>query len=73
MPGRGGRGGGRGGGGGQRPREEQVSRALSKLLRHQAEKEGLKLGPGGYINLGEVVGSILARAADLALTLVAAQ
>ena len=42
-------------GGGQKPREEQISRALSKLLRHQAEKEGLKLGPGGYINVQEVV------------------
>jgi 2'-phosphotransferase len=52
MPGRGGRGGR---GGGARPREEQISRALSKLLRHQAEKEGLKLGPGGYVNLQEVV------------------
>lgn len=55
MAGGSGRRGGRGGSGGSRPREEQISRALSKLLRHQAEKEGLKLGPGGYINLQDVV------------------
>ena len=58
MPGRGSRGGRGGSGGGARPREEQISRALSKLLRHQAEKEGLKLGIGGYINLEEVVSII---------------
>ncbi|GAB7339649.1 hypothetical protein MBLNU457_6235t2 [Dothideomycetes sp. NU457] len=35
-------------------REVQVSKKLSWLLRHNAEKEGLKLGPGGYINLKDV-------------------
>jgi len=51
--GRGGRGGrGRGGG---LPREVQVSKKLSWLLRHGADKEGLKLGPGGYVNVADVV------------------
>ena len=52
-----GRGGGRGGG--PMPRDVQVSKKLSKLLRHDAEQEGLKLGKGGYINLADVVGQIL--------------
>lgn len=38
------------------PRDVQVSKALSKLLRHSAEKEGLKLDEAGYINLKDVVG-----------------
>ena len=48
-----------GGGAGGRPppsREVQVSKKLSWLLRHNAEKEGLKLGAGGYINVKDVVG-----------------
>ncbi|KAF2160493.1 hypothetical protein M409DRAFT_29114 [Zasmidium cellare ATCC 36951] len=55
MPGRG--GGGRGGnrGGGPLPRPVQVSKKISWLLRHGAEKEGLTLGPGGYINVSEVL------------------
>lgn len=36
-------------------RETQVSKKLSWLLRHAAEKEGLQLGEGGYINLKDVV------------------
>lgn len=40
------------------PREVQVSKALSKLLRHSAEKEGLQLDAAGYINLKDVVGLI---------------
>lgn len=36
-------------------REEQVSRKLSWILRHGAEKEGLRLAEGGYVNLGKVV------------------
>jgi RNA:NAD 2'-phosphotransferase (TPT1/KptA family) len=47
--------GGRGRGG-PMPRDVQVSKALSKLLRHSAEKEGLKLDEAGYINLKDVVG-----------------
>jgi 2'-phosphotransferase len=44
----------RGGSGGNR--EVQISKALSWLLRHGAEKEGLKLGSGGFLNLKDVVG-----------------
>lgn len=47
--------GGRGGGRGPMPREVQVSKKLSWLLRHGAEKEGLKLGEGGYISVKDVV------------------
>ena len=50
------RGAGSGGGRGPPSREVQVSKKLSWLLRHNAEKEGLKLGPGGYINVKDVVG-----------------
>ncbi|THY12360.1 hypothetical protein D6D01_08626 [Aureobasidium pullulans] len=46
--------GGRGRGG-PMPREVQVSKALSKLLRHSAEKEGLQLDEAGYINLKDVL------------------
>ncbi|KAG9653547.1 phosphotransferase KptA/Tpt1, partial [Aureobasidium melanogenum] len=46
--------GGRGRGG-PMPREVQVSKALSKLLRHSAEKEGLQLDAAGYINLKDVL------------------
>jgi len=50
-------GGGRGGSarGGSQPREVLVSKKLSWLLRHGAEKEGLVLGKGGYVGLGDVV------------------
>lgn len=37
------------------PRDVQVSKKLSWLLRHGAEKEGLKLGKGGYVPLADVV------------------
>ncbi|KAF2841126.1 hypothetical protein M501DRAFT_989683 [Patellaria atrata CBS 101060] len=37
------------------PREVMVSKKLSWLLRHGAEKEGLKLGVGGYVNLADVL------------------
>jgi hypothetical protein len=49
--------GGRGGkgGGAPQPRDVLVSKKLSWLLRHGAEKEGLVMGKGGYINLDEVV------------------
>ncbi|KAJ8065581.1 hypothetical protein OCU04_006259 [Sclerotinia nivalis] len=54
--GRGGKGGrgGRGGGGGQN-REVVISKALSKLLRHAAEDEGLKLDEEGYARLDLVM------------------
>lgn len=52
---RGGRGGGRGVRGGPQDRETLISKKLSWLLRHGAEKEGLKLGKGGYVGLADVV------------------
>lgn len=45
---------GRGGGGGQ-SRDVQVSKALSKLLRHDAVKAGLELDDEGFAGVGEVV------------------
>ncbi|KAJ6784429.1 hypothetical protein PWT90_07066 [Aphanocladium album] len=47
--GRGGRGGGSGG------RSSDVSRALSKLLRHQAENAGIELDSEGYASLDKVL------------------
>lgn len=52
--------GGRGGRGGRNPRdmprEQQVSRKVSWLLRHGADAEGLKLGKGGYVSVADAVG-----------------
>lgn len=54
--GRGGKGGGRGGGGGgAQGRDVQVSRALSRLLRHQAANAGIKLDGEGFAPLDQVV------------------
>ncbi|KAL2014650.1 hypothetical protein VTN00DRAFT_2175 [Thermoascus crustaceus] len=53
QPRKGGRGGGRGGGG--QSREVQISKALSLLLRHAAEKEGLKMNTQGYANVADVL------------------
>lgn len=50
-----GRGGGRGGRGGPVPRDVQVSKKMSRVLRHSAEEEGLKLGPGGYVSVKDLV------------------
>ncbi|SMQ46243.1 unnamed protein product [Zymoseptoria tritici ST99CH_1A5] len=48
--------GGRGGGNrGPLPRNVQVSKKISWLLRHGAEKEGLQLGPGGFIGVQDVL------------------
>lgn len=60
MPGRGGgrskSSGGKGGVGRPPPsRDETVSRAMSYVLRHGAEKEKLKLDEGGYINCADLV------------------
>lgn len=41
--------------GGPVSREVMMSKKLSWLLRHGAEKEGLQLGKGGYLNLRDVV------------------
>lgn len=37
-------------------REVEISKALSKLLRHDAVKEGLELDGEGYAQLDQVVG-----------------
>lgn len=48
--------GGRGGrGGGPLPREVQVSKKMSWLLRHNAASQGLKLGPGGFVNVKDAL------------------
>lgn len=46
----------RGNRGGQN-RDVQVSKALSKLLRHDAEKVGLRLDEEGFADVEEVVSS----------------
>ncbi|POR34030.1 tRNA 2'-phosphotransferase 1 [Tolypocladium paradoxum] len=51
----GGRSGGRGGGRGGQGREVQVSRALSRLLRHQAENAGIALDGEGFAPLDRVL------------------
>jgi 2'-phosphotransferase len=54
----GGRGGGRGsgrGGGGGASRDVLLSKALSKLLRHQAVSAGIQLDREGYAPLDRVV------------------
>lgn len=48
---------GRGQGQGQ-SRDVQVSKALSLLLRHAAEKEGLKMNAQGYASVTDVVCSV---------------
>ena len=54
---RGGRGG-RGGGGGGKGREVDLSRALSRLLRHQAESAGVTLDAQGFAPLDKVVSCV---------------
>lgn len=48
--------GGRGGGGGGQSRDVSISRALSRLLRHQAANAGIQLDGEGYAPLDKVVG-----------------
>lgn len=36
-------------------RDVQISKAMSLLLRHAAEKEGLKMNAQGYANVADVV------------------
>ena len=50
-----GRGRGGGGGGGGQGREVQVSKALSRLLRHQAANAGIQLDDEGFARLDAVV------------------
>ncbi|KAL4881154.1 KptA family-domain-containing protein [Aspergillus karnatakaensis] len=52
---KGGRGNRGGGGSGNASREVQVSKALSYLLRHAAEREGLKIDAQGYANVADVM------------------
>jgi 2'-phosphotransferase len=51
--------GGRSGRGGSNPknmpREQQISRKVSWLLRHGAQQEGLELGNGGYVGVADAV------------------
>lgn len=47
--------GGKGRGGGGQSRDVQVSKALSKLLRHDAVKLGLELDDEGFAGVEEVV------------------
>ena len=58
MPGRRGGGGGSRGGRVPLPREVTISKAMSFVLRHGAEKEGLKLDENGYANVADLVGDI---------------
>lgn len=41
--------------GGGPSRDVMVSKKLSWLLRHGAQKEGLTLGAGGYVNAADAV------------------
>jgi hypothetical protein len=52
---RGDKGRGRSGGGGGQGREVQVSKALSRLLRHQAANAGIQLDDEGFARLDAVV------------------
>ena len=49
----------RGRGHGGQSRDVQVSKALSLLLRHAAEKEGLKMNAQGYASVSDVVCSFV--------------
>lgn len=51
--------GGRGGGSRPQDREMQISKALSQLLRHQAENAGIRLDAEGFAPLDRVVSSSL--------------
>ncbi|KAI1437739.1 RNA 2'-phosphotransferase, Tpt1 [Xylaria sp. CBS 124048] len=53
--GRGGGGGGGGGRGGTTSRQVQISKALSKLLRHQAQNAGMTLDSEGFVPLDKVM------------------
>lgn len=50
-----GRGRGRGEGRSELSREVVVSKALSYILRHAAEREGLKIDRHGYANVADLV------------------
>ena len=46
---------GKGSGGGNLPREVQISKAMSWLLRHGAKSEGIKMDANGYVNVADLV------------------
>ena len=46
---------GKGSGGGNVPRDVQVSKAMSWLLRHGAKQEGIKMDENGYVNVADLV------------------
>ncbi len=50
-----GRGHGHGGKKADESRETTISKAMSFVLRHGAEKEGLKMDEAGYANVGDLV------------------
>lgn len=65
--GRGGRGGGSRNPANQ-PREQQVSRKVSWLLRHGANSEGLKLGKGGYVNVQDALNTKALKSLNITLS-----
>lgn len=48
----------RGRGGREQSREYRISRELTFILRHAAEKEGIKIDRQGYANVGELVSTL---------------
>lgn len=62
KPSRGGKSSGPGSGSGknrgdaQNERETTISKAMSFVLRHGAQKEGVGIDERGYVNVGELVG-----------------
>ena len=46
---------GKGSGGGNIPRDVQISKAMSWLLRHGAKSESIKMDANGYINVADLV------------------
>lgn len=45
----------KGGRGGPPSREEKISKAMSYVLRHAAEREKIKMDEKGYVNVGDLV------------------
>ena len=46
---------GKGSGNSSEPRDVQISKAMSWLLRHGAKGEGIKMDANGYINVSDLV------------------
>ena len=49
---------GKGSGNSSEPRDVQISKAMSWLLRHGAKGEGIKMDANGYINVADLVSII---------------